>query len=253
MFTAEEIITTDKYRSCFPTLYTKTDYLVSCEAPERTNQVMLSGHSDYGVTQDMVDHFNPRVWFAVNKSCRDERVQALPLGITNNTQESPLHPIYGNVECMVQIMQEDVPKAPALLYLNFSIDTYPEERAYVWDLLSDKPWAAVGTHEPTLEGRTRYLRDIKAHTFVACPRGNGVDTHRLWETLYMGSIPVVKREVGYRDFEGLYPICFVDEWDQVTESFLQQEEKRIRAKQWDRTYLTIGYWATVVTAYILYP
>jgi hypothetical protein len=69
----------------------------------------------------------------------------------------------------------------------------------------------------------------------------------------MGSIPVVKREVGYRDFDGLYPICFVDEWDQVTESFLQQEEKRIRAKQWDRTYLTIGYWATVVTAYILYP
>ena len=253
MFSVEEMITTDKYRSCFPTLYYKTDRLITCEAPERVGEVMLSGHSDHGVTQEMVDHYKPRVWFAINKSCNDERVQSLPLGIANNMHESPLHPIYGNVDCMVEVMKEEVPRAPALLYLNFSIDTYPEERAYVWDLFSDKPWVTVGTHDATLEGRTRYLRDVKGHTFVACPRGNGVDTHRLWETLYMGSIPVVKREVGFHDFRGLFPICFVDEWDHVTETFLKEEEKRIRSKEWNPHYLTIGYWATVVTAHILYP
>ena len=245
MFSAEEIITTDKYHSCFPTLYYKTDVLVSCTEPERAGEIMVSGHSDEGVTQTMVDHFKPRAWFALNKMCADERVQALPMGVANTTPE--------NVDCMVQVMKQDVPRAHPLLYLNFSIDTYPEERAYVWDVLSDKEWTAVGAHDPTLEGRTRYLRDIKAHAFVACPRGNGVDTHRLWETLYMGSIPVVRREVGYKDFEGLFPICFVDEWDQVTQDFLEKEEKRIRSKPWDRHYLTIGYWATVVAAHILFP
>lgn len=29
------------------------------------------------------------------------------------------------------------------------------------------------------------------YLFIACPRGNGLDTHRFWETLYRGSIPVV--------------------------------------------------------------
>ncbi len=29
------------------------------------------------------------------------------------------------------------------------------------------------------------------YLFVACPRGNGLDTHRFWETLYRGYIPVV--------------------------------------------------------------
>lgn len=29
------------------------------------------------------------------------------------------------------------------------------------------------------------------YQFVFCPRGNGIDTHRFWETLYRGSIPVV--------------------------------------------------------------
>jgi hypothetical protein len=27
--------------------------------------------------------------------------------------------------------------------------------------------------------------------FIACPRGNGLDTHRFWECLYRGSIPIV--------------------------------------------------------------
>lgn len=30
-------------------------------------------------------------------------------------------------------------------------------------------------------------------TFVACPSGNGVDTHRFWEVLYRGAIPIVKK------------------------------------------------------------
>jgi hypothetical protein len=29
------------------------------------------------------------------------------------------------------------------------------------------------------------------YRFIACPRGNGIDTHRFWETLYRGSLPVV--------------------------------------------------------------
>lgn len=29
------------------------------------------------------------------------------------------------------------------------------------------------------------------YRFVFCPRGNGIDTHRFWESLYRGSIPVV--------------------------------------------------------------
>ncbi len=36
-----------------------------------------------------------------------------------------------------------------------------------------------------------YICELKQHRFVVCPRGYGVDTHRLWETLYLGSTPVI--------------------------------------------------------------
>lgn len=49
----------------------------------------------------------------------------------------------------------------------------------------------------------RYSRLVQGYRFIACPRGNGIDTHRLWETLYRGSIPIVKNSVWITNFEFL--------------------------------------------------
>jgi hypothetical protein len=50
--------------------------------------------------------------------------------------------------------------------------------------------------------------------FVACPRGNGTDTHRFWETLYRGSIPVVKETEWSRSIADLgVPLIQLKEWD----------------------------------------
>jgi hypothetical protein len=40
----------------------------------------------------------------------------------------------------------------------------------------------------------QYALVASTFLFIACPRGNGLDTHRFWETLYRKSIPVVIRD-----------------------------------------------------------
>lgn len=40
----------------------------------------------------------------------------------------------------------------------------------------------------------QYASVASTFLFIACPRGNGLDTHRFWETLYRKSIPVVIRD-----------------------------------------------------------
>ena len=37
----------------------------------------------------------------------------------------------------------------------------------------------------------RYWKTITDHQFVLAPHGNGQDTHRLWEVLALGAVPVV--------------------------------------------------------------
>lgn len=61
------------------------------------------------------------------------------------------------------------------------------------------------------------------YEFVACPRGNGIDTHRFWETLYRGSVPVVKRSAWSENMQRLgVRLLSVDSWGQLSETIAAQ-------------------------------
>jgi hypothetical protein len=66
-----------------------------------------------------------------------------------------------------------------------------------------------------------YFKLLRKYRFIFCCEGNGFDTHRLWETLYQGSFPVVLKSywsisLSYLDL----PILFIDSIDSLTESML---------------------------------
>ena len=258
IFEKDDIITTDKYYNAFPNHYFKIDVIINHSIinwrgniiypPTIDLPIIISGHSDYPIDDRVVDFYHPKVWFTVNKQTEQSNVFSLPLGITNNTFESDVHPIYGNLDCMIQVMNENIEKTK-LVYMNFNINTYPIERQHVFNLFHNKSWVSVGSIENTLEGRTQFLREIKSHHFVLCPRGNGLDTHRLWETLYMGSIPIVKRDIGNKEFEDL-PICFIDHWEQINPEFLEKEKQRIQNNSWNMDRLKISYWIDKIQNYL---
>jgi hypothetical protein len=83
------------------------------------------------------------------------------------------------------------------------------ERAQILDL---------GTHKDLVVSTQRvspneYSKYASTFRLVACPRGNGVDTHRVWETLYRGSIPIVIDNAWSRSLEYLnLPIIRIPAW-----------------------------------------
>ena len=60
----------------------------------------------------------------------------------------------------------------------------------------------------------KYRDDIEKYKYVLCPPGNGIQTHRLWEAMYFGSIPVVKDSILYKSFKKLN-IIFVDNFKNI--------------------------------------
>ena len=38
-----------------------------------------------------------------------------------------------------------------------------------------------------------YIKKLNDYKFVLCPRGKGTDTHRFWEILLVGSVPIVEK------------------------------------------------------------
>jgi hypothetical protein len=64
-----------------------------------------------------------------------------------------------------------------------------------------------------------YLTKINNYKFVLCPRGNGIDTHRFTEILFMGSVPVVEKN-GLSDLYDKFPCILVDKFEDITYDLL---------------------------------
>jgi hypothetical protein len=62
----------------------------------------------------------------------------------------------------------------------------------------------------------RYASLASNFRFVACPRGNGIDTHRFWETLYRGSIPIVVASEWSRNLDRYkVPFIALKSWEEM--------------------------------------
>jgi hypothetical protein len=86
-----------------------------------------------------------------------------------------------------------------------------------------------------------YVDNLRRYAFCLCPRGNGIDTHRMWEALYLGCIPIVKKH-NTHNFDEDLPIIFVDSWLEVTQQFLLEKIKTIDYSLFNSPLLTMSYW-----------
>lgn len=61
---------------------------------------------------------------------------------------------------------------------------------------------------------TDYYRTILQHVAIACPRGNGRDSHRAWESLYLGRVIITLHSPANKLWEDL-PVLILDNWDKL--------------------------------------
>jgi hypothetical protein len=258
MFSTEKVITTDRFLKAFPDLYHKTDFLFSPGVWRNTavspytgeSSVIVVGHSDYEVNDNHLDALKCisngklKCIFCVNGNSKSDQMIPIPLGITNNCEDSPMHKIFGNLDQMKAVLELSLSKTNKL-YLNINPNTYKKERIRVLELFKVKPYVTYEIPLSSLDGREAYLRRIREHDFVLCPRGNGIDTHRLWETLYMGSIPIVIYSDVHKNLLDL-PILFIKEWSEITEELLDKTLSEFDTRLWNMRKLDIEYWIKLI-------
>jgi len=124
--------------------------------------------------------------------------------------------------------------------MNFNISTAPNKRQPVYDLFKDKPWVTVDMRQNGVDF-DNYLDNIYNHKFVLCPEGNGIDTHRIWECLYMGTIPIVDNNINNSFYDKL-PLLTINNWDSITEDKLLLSYIPLYMQDQHKEILTFEYW-----------
>lgn len=104
-----------------------------------------------------------------------------------------------------------------------------------------------GTIRNRYKDGSDYLQNLQNAKFTLCPGGLGWDTYRAWESMVMGSIPVLetyyRKDGFYRVFDDL-PVLWVDHFDNVTPALLESSYPKIlaRAEEYNFAKLTKRWW-----------
>lgn len=220
------------------TIFVKTDYLEDFFTkihPQITQSYILISHNSDNpapaIYAKFLDDEKILAWFAQNyDGYPHEKIHPIPIGLAN------FHWRHGNFHDILKIKKKTISKK-YLAYVNINIQTFTNERTKVADHFASSSYC----YKKTAQNYKKFLKDLAASHFIISPRGNGLDTHRLWEALYMGSIPVVKSsslDPLYKDL----PVLIIPEWEEVTEALLKEKQIEFSKKKSPSEKLFIQYW-----------
>ncbi len=117
----------------------------------------------------------------IDYSVPNSKLNLLPIGIANSMWK------HGNlVEFYDTIKKTYKSKKQKNIYVNINPSTY-SYRQVLLDKIKELNCFNLSSGKSYKE----YLLELASHKFCLCIRGNGIDTHRFWESLYLGVIPVI--------------------------------------------------------------
>jgi hypothetical protein len=218
-------------------VYTKFEYLPHLfQILNNQNIVkdlkLISHESDMGITKEIFDHKPSCVskWYAMHVEYEHEDLIPLPAGLSHRYYSKT------HIVCPPEFKKEVSDKK--LLYINHRIETFPEGRKWIYEDFKTNDWCTVDQPNLNLD---EYKSKLQSHKFILCPRGNGVDSCRVWECLYYGIIPIVEDHINFRTLDDL-PAIRVPSFKVVTKDFLLEQEEIFKTKKFNLDKLNASWW-----------
>jgi hypothetical protein len=208
-----------------PIVYSRTHLVVSQFHELRKFQdcILITSFSDACCTDQMAEKLpsNIRMWFSNNVMTLNPRVTAVPIGLRTSMDGEKI---------LKEAIQKGRQPQKNLVYMNFyrRIRSGNNPRRGMYEQFTPKPWITTegGFEHVPME---QFYKQIASHPYVLSPPGAGPDCHRHWESIILGSIPIVLRSNATRILDDL-PCLQVNTWAEVTEETLIEELPRLQQR-----------------------
>ena len=214
--------------------------------PEIQNDYYLFSHnSDAVIDEKYKNLLSEKViyWFAQNLDFKiSDNVLPIPIGLENRwyLKNGKLKPI--------KKMVVKPTKKNLLILSAFNTETnlirkdvtdYAEKKEFITQLNSTE--------------KIEYLNHLSRSKFNLCPEGNGLDTHRIWESLIFNCIPIVVNSSFSENFIQLgIPLLVLDDWSELL--LLKKNDLTIFYKKYSDINMSkfskFDYWENFITQYL---
>jgi len=195
-------------------------------------------HNDISVNK--IYNYNKLLkWYAQNLCFQHDKIFLLPIGIANNQWEhgSNFHKFYNTLtndtNNNIQLIKNN-----KSIYFFFEINTNKEKRTSCYNSIVKKI--------PFLNKINPYenFKRLSEYEFCICPEGNGVDTHRLWEALYLKCVPIVINSPFINIIKKItnLPMIILNSWDEFDINNLEDYNTFDFKNNENNKYLSLDYY-----------
>ncbi len=141
--------------------------------------------------------------YTQNMNVVHEKVFPLPIGLANSQWK------HGNSRIHQEVYDMPIEKTKEV-YFNFNKGTNIQKRNKCYNDIINKgiKWNKKLPYK-------EYLIELKRHKYAICPEGNGIDTHRFWECLYMNTIPICLKNIVTEYYKKYFPIILLNDWQEL--------------------------------------
>jgi hypothetical protein len=160
------------------------------------------------------------MWYAQNLVFEHEKIRPLPIGLANSMwPHGNLKPF--NDSNLINHLTEKSEN----VYFNFKNETNMHKRYPCYNILK-KHFHWLPIIDPV-----QNLYRLKKYRFCICPEGNGVDTHRLWECLYLRVVPIVIQSPFIQILTKYnVPLVILNEWSDLFHTNLDYNDYHFEDK-----------------------
>jgi hypothetical protein len=257
-------------KEILPNLISKNDeikiVLVSGDADETVFEDIFETYEDFilFIEDSRIIHwFSQNVVFSSSAKKIHEKLTPIPIGLDYHTlsecsfhewgiRQSPIEQENSlkNIRYLSNAPRERLFK----VYCNFHFLMNSSKYGYDRKDALENIDSTIIFIEPQKQKRINAWKRQSEFVFVASPFGNGYDCHRTWEALALGCIPIVKSS-GLDILLKNLPVCIVDEWKDVTETFLRDAFEKILSRFGDKPFISLSpefflsYWVKQIKYY----
>jgi hypothetical protein len=235
----DDLIWGDKFKDIEKTKFLKIDDAFSFIKINSSDVNIVTHNGDIPVDEKFVNysHKFPK-WYGQNVTCKSMKFNPIPIGLENDYVPNAIN----KKQTILSLSNEKCYVEPSkLLYINHNIGTNPIERQKPYGIFATSDWCTV-EHSGGYIYQDNYYAKMLNHAFMLSPPGNGIDCHRTWEILYLKRIPILKRSGRLEDLYSDLPVLFINEYDEISESFLSLKINEMKNKSYNFEKLKFGYW-----------
>ena len=175
--------------------------------PRINNKYLLITHnSDKEVNEETFKLYDDNIihWFAQNLNMKNNnKVSVIPIGLENLRR--------------LKNGRKKWFKEKAIYKKNYILGSYNEytnfeSRSKIQGSLKSNKLITFKNFDQTSD----YFREVTRYKFILCPRGNGIDTHRIWEGLLLGVFPILILDAFSKNLKDLgVPGIYLNRWEEL--------------------------------------